>query len=356
MTQNGIITRESVDTLVLPRESTLPPVSVVIPAFDEAGAVAGQVEAIRRVLGMEGRPFEIIVVDDGSTDQTAAEALRAGARVIQHVQNRGYGASLKTGITAARYNTIVITDADGTYPPEQIPALVAQLETADMVVGARIGQNVHIPLIRRPAKWILGQIAMHVAGRSIPDLNSGLRAFRRDCVQQYFPVLSNRFSFTTTVTLALLADDYRVEYVPIDYHKRIGTSKITPRHFMDFVILVLRMAMLFQPLKVFVPLAFLFGILGWLKVAYDVASFSLRTGTFSWALLYQPVISTSSILLLLVGVQLLLIGMLADGILRRIALHNGPLLASHGTRLLEMQSQTYQETEAMMMGEHKKLS
>src|SRR5581483_4862849 len=169
----------------------------------------------------------------------------------------------------------------------------------------------------------------HVAGQPIPDLNSGLRAFRRECVEQYFPILSNRFSFTTTVTLAFLADDYRVVYQPIDYYKRIGKSKITPRHFMDFVVLVLRMAMLFQPLKVFVPLAFGCGLLGALKVVYDIASFSLRTGTFNWSLLYQPVLSTSAILLLLVALQLLLIGMLADGILRRIALHNEPLVSSH---------------------------
>ncbi len=328
----------------------LPPVSVVIPAYDEEGGVAAQVESIRRVLIAHGMTYEIVVVDDGSSDRTAQEALGAGARVLQHPQNRGYGASLKTGINAARYDTIVITDADGTYPVEQIPDLVAQLETADMVVGARTGQQVHIPLVRRPAKWVLGKLAMHVAGRSIPDLNSGLRCFRRECVRQYFPILSNRFSFTTTVTLALLADDYRVVYQPIDYYKRIGQSKITPRHFMDFVILVLRMAMLFQPLKVFVPLAFGCGLLGMLKVVYDVASFSLRTGTFNWSLLYQPVLSTSAILLLLVALQLLLIGMLADGILRRIALHNEPLVSSHGVRLLEVSASPPLEAVAGLTG------
>src|SRR5581483_6284821 len=174
----------------------------------------------------------------------------------------------------------------------------------------------------------------HVAGQPIPDLNSGLRAFRRECVEQYFPILSNRFSFTTTSTLALLADDYRVVYQPIDYYQRIGKSKITPRHFMDFVVLVIRMAMLFQPLKVFVPLAFTCGLMGLFKVVYDVASFSLRTGHLDWSFLYQPVLSTSAILLLLVGLQLLLIGMLADGILRRIALQSTPV-PSHGIKVIE---------------------
>lgn len=317
-------------------ENILAPVTVVIPAYNEELGVRAQVESIRQVLSSYEIPHEIIVVDDGSRDGTAQEALGAGARVLQHTQNRGYGASIKTGIAAAKHEKIVISDADGTYPSQEIPELVAKLETADMAVGARTGQEVHIPLVRRPAKWLLGRLANHIAGQSIPDLNSGLRAFRRECVRQYFPVLSNRFSFTTTVTLALMADDYRVVYHPINYYKRVGTSKITPRHFMDFVILVVRMAMLFQPLKVFVPLAFSCGLVGGLKVAYDIASHSLRTGSFDWSLLYQPVLSTSAILLLLVGLQLLLIGMLADGILRRIALHNGPLASSHGIRLLEL--------------------
>src|SRR5204863_7418878 len=116
----------------------------------------------------------------------------------------------KAGILAAQYETIVISDADGTYPADQIPLLVRELETADMAVGARTGEEVHIPLARRPAKWVLGRLASHIAGQRIPDLNSGLRAFHRECIKQYFPILSNRFSFTTTSTLALLADDYRV--------------------------------------------------------------------------------------------------------------------------------------------------
>ena len=190
----------------------------------------------------------------------------------------------------------------------------------------------HIPWVRRPAKWVLGWLATRIAGQPIPDLNSGLRAFRRECVKQYFAILSNRFSFTTTATLALLADDYRVVYHPIDYYRRIGQSKITPRHFMDFMILVLRMAMLFQPLKIFVPLALACGVLGLLKVAFDIVALFPRASTFGWSLLYQPVLSTSAILLLLVGLQVLLIGMVADGVLRRIAQHNKPLSRLAGDR------------------------
>jgi glycosyltransferase involved in cell wall biosynthesis len=303
-------------------------ISVILPAYNEQAAVAAQVAAIRRVLCAYDLTHEIIVVDDGSEDLTAKEASQARARVIRHLENRGYGAAIKTGILAAAYDTIVIIDADGTYPADQIPTLVMMLEHADMVVGARIGKRVHIPWVRRPAKWVLGQLASRIAGHPIPDLNSGLRAFRRECVQQYFPILSNRFSFTTTVTLALLADDYRVIYHPIDYYRRVGRSKITPRHFIDFVMLVLRMAMLFQPLKIFVPLGFACGLVGLGKVVFDLAALFMRTPTVGWALLYQPVLSTSAVLLLLVGLQLVLIGMVTDGIMRRIALQNGPSVPS----------------------------
>jgi glycosyltransferase involved in cell wall biosynthesis len=305
------------------------PVSVVLPAYNEEGAVGPQVEAIRRVLSAHGIINEILVVDDGSEDKTAGRALRAGARVVRHPENRGYGAALKTGINDAKYEIIVMIDADGTYPADQIPSLVSKLEAADMVVGARTGEEVRIPWIRRPAKWLLRWLAIHVTGQAIPDLNSGLRAMRRDCVKQYFPILSNRFSFTTTVTLAMLADDYRVIYHPINYYQRVGRSKIVPRNFLDFAILVLRMAMLFQPLRVFLPLAFWCFGLGTAKVIYDIVSLFQRTMTFEWSLLFQPVLSTSAILLLLVGLQLMLIGMVADAVLRRISQHHRPMAPSH---------------------------
>ena len=305
------------------------PISVVLPTYNEEAAVGAQVEAIRHVLSTHGMINEIIVVDDGSEDQTAEKALRAGARVVRHPENRGYGAAIKTGIGAAKYEAIVIIDADGTYPADQIPALVIKLETADMVVGARTGNQVHVPYIRRPAKWLLGWLATRISGKPIPDLNSGLRAFRRDCAKQYFSILSNRFSFTTTITMALLADDYHVIYQPINYYERVGKSKITPRHFMDFMILVLRMAMLFQPLRVFLPLAFWCSFLGLLKTVYDIMTSFLRMPTFSWSILYQPLLSTSAVLLLLTGLQLMLIGMVADGVLRRISQNNKPLIPSH---------------------------
>ena len=314
-------------------------VSVVIPAYNEDAAVGAEVRNVRQTLQRFGIAHEIIVVDDGSEDRTAEEAVRAGARVLQHLRNRGYGASLKTGITAARYDMIAITDADGTYPADQIPVLLEKLRTADMAVGARTGSNVNIPLLRKPANLIWGWLAARIAGRKIPDLNSGLRVFRRELAMQYFPVLSNQFSFTTTITLALLADDYSVIYHPIDYFARVGKSKIVPRHFMDFIVLVLRMAMLFQPLKVFIPAALSFGALGVLKVLYDILTSPLRHPEQDWSVLYTPVLSTTAILLLLIGLQFLLIGMVADGVVRRIALHSGPMTASRAVVVAEVSAQ-----------------
>lgn len=326
------------------------PVSVIVPAFNEEDAVGPQIEAIRRELIAAGIQHEIVIVDDGSTDRTAEAALQAGARVLQHSENRGYGSSLKTGIIAAEYETIVISDADGTYPANQIPGLLANLRTADMVVGARTGKNVEIPWQRRPAKRLLGWLAELIAGRRIPDLNSGLRAFRRSSVKQYFPILSNKFSFTTTVTLALIADDYRVVYQPIDYYRRAGgQSKISPRHFMDFTILVLRMAMLFQPLKLFVPMSLAFGAMGFLKVVFDVATIFSRHSAIDVSLLYQPAISTSAVLLLLVALQFLLIGMVADGVLRRMAQLSGPLVPSHAVRYFDQSTTQKAEKELMLV-------
>ena len=250
-------------------------VSIVIPAFNEEAAVGAEVRNVRKTLQQAGIEHEIIVVDDGSQDRTAEEAVRAGARVLKSLMNRGYGASLKTGITAAKYDMICITDADGTYPADQIPALLEQLRTADMVVGARVGQNVNIPLVRKPAKLMLGWLAERIAGRKIPDLNSGLRAFRRELAMQYFSVLSNKFSFTTTITLSMLCSNLRVIYTPIHYAKRVGQSSMRPTAFFTFILLVLRIIVFFQPLRVFMPLGGILFALGMAKALYDITKMNL---------------------------------------------------------------------------------
>jgi glycosyltransferase involved in cell wall biosynthesis len=244
--------------------------TVVIPAYNEGGHVAAQVRAVQETLEKTDWPYEIIVVDDGSADGTAVEAESTGARVLRRVKNRGYGAALKLGVERAKYGWILITDADGTYPVESIPALLALAEQNEMVVGARVGQSVHIPLIRRPAKWLLTRLASYLAGQRLPDINSGLRLMRRSLVQRYEGLLPDGFSFTTTITLAAAVNGHAVEYVPIDYHARLGKSKIRPRHAYDFTLLILRTIVFFNPLKVFIPAGALLLVAAIAKFIYDV--------------------------------------------------------------------------------------
>jgi len=259
---------------------------------------------LRNVMDSHGIFAEIIVVDDGSKDNTARAAQSAGAQVVRHRGNRGYGAALKTGIALAKNDTIVITDADGTYPPEMIPTLLAELEHADMVVGARIGKRVSIPWVRRPAKWVLNKLANYVTASKIPDLNSGLRTFRKGLAVQYFPILPDKFSFTTTITLAMHCDSYAVSYVPIDYMPRKGRSKIVPWDAGSFAILIFRTAMLFRPLRVFIPVVGLCLLYGFVKMGIDMTR--------------DPNISASALMALMSALIILLIGMLGDAMATRL--------------------------------------
>ncbi len=244
--------------------------SVVVPAYNEENAVADQITSIHRVLTDHAIPYEIIVVDDGSDDKTAQQADSAGARVIHHPRNRGYGASLKTGIKAARYETIAIIDADGTYPADALPAMLEKIREYDMVVGARTAPNAKIPLARKPAKWFLRQLASYLAEQPIPDLNSGLRILKKPLVERFEYILPSGFSFTTTITLSLMCNDYLVEYHPIEYHHRIGDSKIRPVDAYHFFLLILRTIVFFNPLKVFLPLGMALFLTGTGKFIYDL--------------------------------------------------------------------------------------
>ena len=245
-------------------------VSVVIPAFDEEGAIEESVRSVLSVMEDSRIEFELIVVDDGSSDRTAELSEAAGAQVLRLPENRGYGAAVKAGIARAKHEIIVITDADGTYPAESIPVLLADLGEYDMVVGARIGANVAIPLVRRPAKWFLRRLASYLAGRAIPDLNSGLRVMRKSLVKRFEHLLPSGFSFTTTITLASLCSGALVRYSPIDYHERIGESKIRPSHAVEFLLLILRTIVYFNPLKVFLPMGGVFFLGGLVKFIYDI--------------------------------------------------------------------------------------
>ena len=302
-------------------------VSIVIPAFNEEKGVRESITELREMFAVTYINAEIIVVDDGSKDATARKAKAAGARVIQHRSNRGYGASLKTGIIAASNDIIAITDADGTYPAKYLPEMLAELEHADMVVGSRTGADVHIPLSRKPAKWFLRVMANYVAQTKIPDLNSGLRVFRRDVAMQYFAILSDQFSFTTTITLAMLCDKYAVTYTPIDYRKRQGKSKIMPWDAGSFAVLILRVAMLFRPLRVFLPLAATCIIYGIIKTSFDLTR--------------DPNISASAIFAFVSAMMMVLVGMLGDAVATRLGRFNQrTAMGVRPKEYVEMQDET----------------
>jgi glycosyltransferase involved in cell wall biosynthesis len=241
---------------------TIPAFSLVIPVYDEEETIANTLAELRDTFSDLRCEYEIIIVNDGSTDRTTEIlANQSDVLVLQHQKNLGYGAALKTGIQQARNDWIVITDSDGTYPNGRIPDLLQLAPSYDMVVGSRTGANVTYSPIRRVPKLFLTAFAQWITRQPIPDLNSGLRLFRKDVVVRFLNLLPNGFSFTTTITLAMLTNHYRVRYEPIDYHARIGRSKIQPiRDTLRFMQLILRTGMYFAPLRVFLPVAAMFSV------------------------------------------------------------------------------------------------
>jgi glycosyltransferase involved in cell wall biosynthesis len=244
--------------------------SIVIPAYNEEGAVAQTVADVRREMDATGVPYEVIVIDDGSTDRTLEIARATGAIVDTNQVNTGYGASLKRGIRLAQHEYVAIIDADGTYPARYLPEMLKMCRTQDMVVGDRGAAMKNVPWIRKPAKFILNNFASFLAERRLHDLNSGLRVFRKSELVPFIPLLPQKFSFTTTITLCMACNGKRMIYTPIEYGKRVGKSKIRPVDFINFLILVLRMTTLFNPLRVFIPLGLLLMGLGAVKFVYDI--------------------------------------------------------------------------------------
>ncbi|WP_419190551.1 glycosyltransferase family 2 protein [Saltatorellus ferox] len=290
--------------------------TIVVPAYDEEGGIEGVVE---RLLALDlGRETELLVVNDGSKDRTGPMLKELQAKyprltVIEHPMNRGYGAALKTGFRAAAYDIVIITDADGTYPEDRIVDLLGHVDAgADMAVGARTGDDVNIPWQRRPAKAALRHIASYLAGVKIPDLNSGLRAIRRDLVLRYESILPEGFSFTTTITLASLTNHHRVDYVSIDYAERSGSSKIRPiRDTLGFLALIIRTVVYFNPLKVFYPVAGLLFVLLVVALTYDMffAKTYFPNGEVATV---GGNLGDKSVLLFLALVQTLTLGLVAD--------------------------------------------
>jgi len=287
----------------------LPAYTVVVPCFNEVDGIHGMMTGLAAVTSAAGA--EIVVVDDGSTDgslevleKIAAAGLVPQLRVIRNAANQGYGASIKTGVRRARSDLIVIIDADGTYPSDRIPDLVAAAADTDMVVGARTHDHDGQSIVRRTARSVLRAHCSWLVGERIPDMNSGLRVFRRSVFEQFFKILPDGFSLTTTLTVATMRNRYSVVFEPIEYSERVGTSKIQPvRDTLRFLQLILRTGMYFSPLRVLLPLVLTLSIAFMASLGYDV--------------LVLENLTDKTVILLLFTMNTALFGLLADMIDKR---------------------------------------
>lgn len=239
------------------------PISIVIPVYNEQDAVRGVLDEIKSAMDTVERDYEIIVVNDGSSDDTLSVLQDyPGIELISRTSNRGYGFSLKEGIANARHEWIIIIDADGTYPPSALPQLVHAAEGNDMVIAARNGDNVHINKLNKLAKVILRGLIFCLSGKRVHDFNSGLRIFKKSLAIQYWAIFPDRFSFTTTLTTAAAIEGLKTSSISIDYNKRTGSSSIKPiQDFLNFVFLILRLVVYFKPLNIFLGAAILFFVL-----------------------------------------------------------------------------------------------
>jgi glycosyltransferase involved in cell wall biosynthesis len=280
--------------------------SVVLPAYNEQGAIGRVLGEIVEVLSAEPIRYEILVVDDGSTDRTAILAeqfarscWQCPVRVIRCLRRGGAGAARKLGIRHARGDIVVMLDADGSYAAESIPGLLAYFPAYDQVNGARTSEQGTLPWLRRPAKWLICKLACYLTGHQIPDLNTGLKAFKRDEMLRWLWVVPDGFSCVTTMTLAFLTNGYAVKYVPTPYRPRIGRSKFHPvKHGLAYLGTVLRMVLYFRPLKVFLPLS---GLMIGAGVAKSVLSF-LWTGSMQ----------ESDVVVMVAGFMTCMLGLLAE--------------------------------------------
>jgi len=274
-------------------------VTILIPAYNEEEAIGKVIDDVHQAMAQTQYRFEILVVDDASTDLTVSKAEEKKVRVIQRPVRQGSGACRKTGIVNAYGNIIAMLDADGTYTAADIPRLLSHIPEYDQVNGARTSEKGSLKWLRMPAKWLIRKFASYLTGTRIPDLNTGLKAFKRDVMMKYLWVLPNGFSCVTSITLAFLINGYRVKYIPTEYHQRIGKSKFHPiKDAANYIQTIIRMVMYFDPLKVFLPLGGLLFLLGILK---SVWSF---TGTQS--------LQESDVILLMVAVVIVVLGLLAD--------------------------------------------
>jgi polyisoprenyl-phosphate glycosyltransferase len=297
------------DVAGVPADSPRPDVSVVLPVYNEVGHLEVELARIRKTLETSDYSFELVVVDDGSTDgsrELLAELAKEEPRlrVIEHRRNLGSGGARRTGTRAARGHVVVWTDVDMTYPNDRIPELVDAMDGYDQVVGAREAEKGTKKAARVPAKWVIRRLAQYLSQEEIPDLNSGFRAFKRDAAIPYLHRLPNGFSCVTTITMSFLADGLAVGYVPIPYEAREGESKFHwYRDTKLYLLQVIRMILSYQPLRVFLPIGGLLLAFGLGKLGYDLITKDLR-------------LATNTLLILFAAFQVISIGLLADLVVR----------------------------------------
>ena len=268
--------------------------SIIVPAYDEGAAVADVVAALRACAPWK----EILVIDDGSTDETSRWAQDAGARVIRHPYNKGNGAAIKTGIRHASGEWILILDADGQHQPDDAVRLVGWLGEYDLVIGARSSES-QATAVRRLGNDLLNALAGHLAERKIPDLTSGFRAARREHLMEFLHLLPNGFSTPTTTTLAFLRAGYNVRFEPVEARQRAGLSKIRlARDGARFFLILLKVITIFSPLKVFVPIS--------------AAAFGLGVVYGVWTVYRDSRIPNGAVLLLMFAVVVFLVGLVSE--------------------------------------------
>ena len=280
-------------------------VSVVLPIYNEKGHLRAEIDRIRAALEASRYSFELIVVDDGSNDGSESELSRIeGITLITHRRNQGSGAARRTGTTAARGRVVVWTDVDMTYPNDLIPELVDSMEGLDHVVGWRQTEEGTHKLLRTPAKWVIRKLARFLSETDIKDLNSGLRAFRRDVAMQYVHELPKGFSCVTTLTMSFLGNGYSIGFFPIEYFPRAGRSKFHwLRDTRRYILQVIRMTLSYNPLKVFLPVGLVLLATGFVKLGFDWAERDFR-------------LAANTLLIFFAALQVITVGLLADLVVR----------------------------------------
>jgi glycosyltransferase involved in cell wall biosynthesis len=271
-------------------------VTIVIPAMNEADAIGTVVSSLRAAAPWR----EVLVVDDGSTDETSARARAAGACVVRHPYNKGNGAAVKTGIRRANGDFVLIIDADGQHPPEDAQRIATRLGEFDLVIGARSGST-QATTARRVGNTLLNSLASYLTSRPIADLTSGFRGARTECLREFLHLLPNGFSTPTTTTLAFIKAGYNVAFEPIDARQRSGNSKIRfARDGTRFLLILLKIVTLFSPLRIFLPIS--------------IVSFATGSIYGIWNMIATGKIPNGAVILILFAVIVFLVGLISEQI------------------------------------------